>query len=37
MDILLDALSVPGCFGRDENPDFVTFRVPADAENRELP
>jgi hypothetical protein len=26
-----------GCFGRGENPDFVTFRVPADAENSELP
>jgi hypothetical protein len=37
MDILLDALGVPGCFGRDENPDFVTFCVPADAKNRELP
>jgi hypothetical protein len=34
MDILLDALSVPGCFGHGENPDFVTFRVPADAKNR---
>jgi hypothetical protein len=30
MDILLDALGVPGCFGRGENPDFVTFCVPAD-------
>jgi len=35
--ILLDALGVPGCLGRGENPYFLAFHVLADVENHELP
>jgi hypothetical protein len=37
MGILLDALGVPGCLGRGENPYFLAFCVLADDENYELP
>jgi hypothetical protein len=35
--ILLDALGVPGCLGRGENPDFLGIHVLADVKNGELP
>jgi len=34
--ILLDALGVPGCLGRGENPYFLSFHLLADDDNHEL-